>query len=266
MDYKVKIYVPSLKSFEYFNELKNREALAISKYIKANDEYGLSQYLNEFIKGIPNTDILDKFFILLQLRALNISNKVVISGKHISGSDATFNINLFSFLGKYLEYLQGIPTHFLFTQDNLTIRLRRPHNIYFKNFYSLLADSIDQVLVDGEDLFKDKNNQEKMNIILKFNKKTLAEIKTFINNINESSNFYFCKPENDISIPTIKISFFNNTLFSLLKSLYKTEISYFYNKFYICLTKLGLSYEDYLRLSFIETDILLNIYKGANKN
>jgi len=266
MDYKVKIYVPSLKSFEYFNELKNREALAISKYIKSNDEYGLSLYLNEFVKNIKGADILDKFFILLQLRALNISNKVIISGKHTSGSEATFNINLFNFLGRYLEYLQNVPAQFVFTQDNLTIKLQRPRNIYFKNFYSLLIDSIEQIIVNDEDIFKDKSNQERMDIILKLNKKTLTDIKTFINNINESSEFHFCKPENDISIPTIKISFFNNTLFSILKSLYKTEISYFYSKFYICLTKLGLSYEDYLRLSFVETDILLNIYKGANKN
>lgn len=266
MDYKVKIYVPSQQSFEYFNELKNREALAISKYIKANDEYGLSLYFNELIKNAQDVDILDKFFILLQLRALNVSNKVTISGKHESGSDATFNINLFSFLGKYLDYQQNVPQQFTFTRDNLSIIFRRPRNIYFKNFYSLLCDSIEQVLIDDEDILKNKNNQEKINIILKFNKKTLNDIKDFLNNINESSELYFCRPENGISIPTIKISFFNNTLFSILKSLYKTEISYFYSKFYICLTKLGLSYDDYLKLSFVETDILLNIYKGANKN
>jgi soluble P-type ATPase len=266
MDYKVKIYVPSLKSFEYFNELKNKEALAISKYIKSNDEYGLSVYLNEFVKRVKGADILDKFFILLQLRALNISNKVIISGKHVTGSDATFKVNLFNFLGRYLEYSQSVPSRFTFTQDNLTIILHRPRNIYFKNFYSLLVDSIEQILIDNEDIFKDKSNQEKMEIILKLNKNTLSNVKTFINSINESSELYFCKPENDISIPTIKISFFGNTLFSLLKTLYKTEISYFYSKFYICLTKMGLSYEDYLRLSFVETDILLNIYKGANKN
>jgi hypothetical protein len=266
MDYKVKIYVPSLGGFEYFNELKNREALAISKYIKANDEYGLSVYLNETIKTSQSIDILDKFFILLQLRALNISNKVVISGKHTSGSDATFTVNLFSFLSKYLDYLKNIPQHFSFIQDDLTIIFKRPRNIYFKNFYSLLFDTIEQILVNGENLFDGKSNQEKIDIILKLNKGTLNDVKSFLDSINNLSELYFCKPENDISIPTIRISFFNNTLFSLLKTLYKTEISYFYTKFYICLTKLGLSYEDYLKLSFVETDILLNIYKGANKN
>lgn len=265
MEYKIKVYIPSQDRFGYIPELKNKDALAISKYIKANDDYGLTKILNEHLNSVGAKNILDKFFILLQLRALNISNTVTLKAKHITGEDATYTVNIFKFLGMFLEYNKTIQEEYVYEKDNVKIVFSLPANIYFANFYSLLVDSIKNIFVDGEDIIKNKNSKEKLRTILRFKKEFIEEIKTFLSNINKASQLFFVKSTDEILVPAIKISYFNNTVFSLIKSLFKTEIGYFYNKFYICLTKLGLSYEDYQELSFIETDILLNIYKSANK-
>jgi hypothetical protein len=265
MEYKIKVYIPSQDKFGYITELKNKDTLAISKYIKANDDYGLAKILNKHLHDVGAKNILDKFFILLQLRALNVSNTVALKAKHISGEDAGYTVNLFKFLGLFLEHSKTLPQEYVFKNDKIEIIFNLPSNMYFANFYSLLLDSINSIIIDGEDVIKGKSSKEKFKFILKFKKEFVQELKQFLNNINKQSELYFVKSTEEILVPAIKISYFNNTIFNLIKSLYKTEISYFYNKFYICLTKLGLSYEDYQELSFVETDILLNIYKSANK-
>jgi hypothetical protein len=265
MEYKIKVYIPSQDKFGYIKELKNKDTLAISKYIKANDDYGLVKTLNKHLSEVGAKNILDKFFILLQLRALNVSNSVTLKAKHISGEDASFTVNIFKFLGTFLEYNKTLPQEYIFKNDKIEIVFNLPSNIYFANFYSLLLDSIKSIVINGEDVIKGKTVKEKFKFILKFKKEFIEELKQFLNNINRQSELFFVKSTEDILVPAIKISYFNNTVFNLIKSLYKTEISYFYNKFFICLTKLGLSYKDYQDLSFVETDILLNIYKSANK-
>jgi len=265
MDFKIKVYIPSIDKFDYINELKNRETLAISKYIKANDDYGLSNYFNNLLSGIPATNIADKFFILCQLRALNLSNSIIINGKHISGDDATYKINLFSFLEKYLKYINKLNSEQIYTNEELEIHFKLPKDVFFKNFYALLNDIIFKIVINGEDVLLNKTPSQKFNIITQLNKTVISEFKSHLETINNSSELFFIQPTEEILVPTIKISFFNNTIFSILKSIFKTEISYFYNKFYISLTKLGLSFDDFLKLSYVETDILLNIYKSVNK-
>lgn len=265
MDYRIRIYIPSSGKFEYVDELKNRESLAILKYIKANDDYGLCNYFENILSGTSAKTIEDKFFILCQLRALNIGNTITINGKDDTGVKTSIKINLFNFLKEYINYIQKSEKKFEFHEDNLKIVFKLPTTIYFKSFISLLNDTVEKILIDDKDILESKNNIEKLEIISKLKKETIFKIKQFLNNINQSSTLFFLKPNEQILIPTVKISFFNNTIFNLLKSIFKTEFTYFYNKFYICLTKLGLSYEDYLKLSFIEADILLNTYKAANQ-
>ena len=265
MDFNIRVYIPSTEKFEYIKELTNKETLAISKFIKANDDYGLSSLFDSLLKDIPTNNIVDKFFILCQLRALNISNKIVLSAKHLSGENATYRINLFSFLGDYLNHIKTLEKEYVYEDEQLKIYFKLPTNIYFKNFYVLLNDIITKVEINGKNILEGKNQKETFDIILKFNSRVISGLKNYLNKLNNNSNLFFVKPTEEILVPTIKVSFFNNTIFNILKSIFKTEILYFYNKFFVCLTKLGLSYDDYLKLSYVETDILLNIYKSANK-
>ena len=265
MDYRIRVFIPSSNKFEYVDELKNRQSLAILKYIKANDDYGLCNYFENILKDTSAQNIEDKFFILCQLRALNIGNSLTVNGKDDTGAKTSIKISLFDFLKNYIEYVQKSKKQYIYQENNLQIVFKLPTTLYFKNFLSLLNDSIERILINNEDIIQGKNNIEKFEIISKFNKETMLKIKDFLNEINQASTLFFLKPTEQILVPTVKVSFFNNTVFNLLKTIFKTEFNYFYNKFYICLTKLGISYDDYLKLSFVEADILLNTYKAANQ-
>jgi len=265
MGYKIKIYLPIQNKFEYFKELNNSNTLAISKFIKANDEYGLSKYLSSLIDIDNNKNIVDRFATLLQLRALNVSNKVSLNAVHKTGDKASYKINLFNFLGDLITYIKDSPREFIFESKNKKFYFTLPKNLYFKNIYALLNDCLFKIEENEKDIFNGLTEAQKFQCILNLPEEDIKNIKDYLEDINKSSTLYFCKPVQDILVPTIKISFFNNTIFNIIKSIFKVEISYFFNKFYICLTKLGLSYDDFLKLSYVETDILLNIYKSANK-
>jgi hypothetical protein len=265
MEYKIKVYLPIQDKFEYFKELNNRNTLAISKFIKANDEYGLSKYLSELVDPDNNKSSIDRFAALIQLRALNVSNKVALNAVHKTGDKASYKINLFSFLGDLIAYLKDAPKEFIFNDGDTQYYFGLPKNLYFKNIYALLNDCLIRIDIKGKNVFEDLTDAQKFQYILNLKEETLKKIKDYLDLLNRESTLFFCKPVQDILVPTIKISFFNNTIFNIIKSIFKVEISYFFNKFYVCLTKLGLSYDDFLKLSYVETDILLNIYKSANK-
>jgi len=266
MGYKLKTYIPTLSATDYTREITNTDILNIIKYIKANDDYGLSKYFEHNTIECATPTLLDKFFILIQLRALNFNNRVVFKGKHVSGSDAAANVDLFKFLGDILNNYSTIPQSYTFKSEKLEINFKLPTKLYFKNIYSLLLDIITDITFDGTSLYKEKSKKEKLEILLRLKRDVLDELKQYLNNINESLDLFFIKNENnDTNIPSIKISFFNNTLFNVLKSIFKLEITYFYQRLYTCMTKLGLDYKSFMELTYVETDILLSIYKSVNK-
>jgi hypothetical protein len=266
MQYKVKTYKPSTKEVKYVKELKNKNILDIIKFIQSNDDFGLDSYFNELLDNKNSLNIIDKFFILLQLRALNFNNRVIITGVHKSGREAISKIDIFKFLGEYISYTEKIEKNYQLNLDELQISFEIPKNLYFKNIFALMFDCIIDITVSGESIYKNKKDKEKLEILLSLNKEILEKFKIKLDEINASSTLFFHKNENnEANLPNIKISFFNNTLFNILKSIFKLEISYFYQRLYVFLNKLNFSYESYMELTFVETDILLSIYKSANK-
>lgn len=266
MDYRIKVYIPTRKNYGYIEELKNKHILAISKYIKADDDYGLNLFFNSLLKDLNLTNSIDKFCVLLQLRGLNLNGKATLTGKHSDGGKVEYSIDIFGFLGEYLEKCESFILKDAFEFNNTKILFKNPSTFYFKNVYALLSDIIDDIEVEGVSKYKQKDKKEKFKTLLQLDKELVSSFVKHLDAINKKSDLFLVRNDNpQIYLPNIKISFFNNTIFNILKSLFKIELSYFYQKFYICLTKLGLSYKDFMELSFVETDILITIFKSANK-
>ena len=266
MGYKVKTYIPTLSATEYTREITNFDILNIIKYIKANDDYGLSKYFEHNVVDCYAPTLLDKFFIIIQLRALNFNNRVTFKGKHATGSDAISNVDLFKFLGDILIQHSNIPQTHQYRYKNLIIDFKLPTKLYFKNIYSLLLDTITGISYNNVSLYKNKSEKEKLEILVRLKNDYLVKIKEYLQDLNEKLELFLVKNEDgETNIPTIRISFYNNTLFNILKSIFKLEITYFYQRLYTCITKLGLDYNSYMRLTYVETDILLSIYKSVNK-
>jgi hypothetical protein len=266
MQYKVKTYKPSTKEIKYVHEIKNKNLLDIIKYIQANDDHGLNLYFNEFLGNDNTLNIIDKFFIILQLRALNFNNRVVIAGLHKTGKEALSKIDIFKFLGEYIAFIESYEGEFYIKIDDLEIKFTLPKNLYFKNIYALMLDCIADVKIGEESLYKNKTEKQKLEIIINLKKEIIEKFKEKILEINSTSSLFFHENKNsEANLPNIRISFFNNTLFNVLKSIFKLEISYFYQRLYIFLNKVNFSYDSFMELTFVETDILLSIYKSANK-
>lgn len=265
MEYRVRLYIPSKKKFDYLDEIKNKNIIAISKFIQANDEYGLSSYFEKLLSSLELDNIIDKFCVLLQLRGLNFNGKAVLKGKHADGNEVEYKIDIFEFVGQLLEGLESVPDQYEFITGEYKFLFKLPTRMYFKNTYALLYDTLLDIEYNGVSVYKGLQKKEKFNYVIGIDKETITNVVKFFNQTNNNSEIFFIKNDDkDILLPSIRVSFFNNTIFNTLKALFKIELTYIYNKFYVCLTKLGISYTDYLNLSFIEADILLSIYKSAN--
>ena len=137
----------------------------IIKYIQSNDDYGLDSYFNDFLDNDKSLNIIDKFFIFLQLRALNFNNRVTITGTHETGREAVAKIDIFKFLGSYISYIEKIEKNYSLVVDELTINFKIPSSLFFRNLYALMADCVTDITISGESIYKEKKDKEKLEIL-----------------------------------------------------------------------------------------------------
>ena len=255
MKYKIKTYIPTLSSFNSFSEIKNEQLLSLNKFILSNDENGVISYFNYLLDN-ENYLPQDKLFCLIFLRSLSMGNVVTLKLNNkqiiVDKVDIKLNIVLDSML-KGDSYMIND-----FVLDEVNIKFKIGSKLYYKNFNEVLVDIVDDIFIEGfiED-YKDNSSEEKEQILLRLKKEIKIEIKK---HILSNSPYYSIStlPE----LETYKINLYNNTAYQFVKALFTTNLSNFYTKLYHCSQKLNLTYDNFLKLTPSETDLLLAIYKS----
>jgi hypothetical protein len=258
-DYKLKTYIPTISSFCYAPEIKNRELIDINKFISSNDDKGLSMYLESLIEDCNLKNSFDKVFCLMNIRMVCKGNEVKLQISKPGEALSTLTVYIISILGRLLDNIQGnLPDY---ENEDLKIKFNLPKKLYHNNFPSFLFDIVEDLTVKGTiENYKELSDTNKKQILLKLRKEIITDIKEYIKN---NQIYYNIIKLDDSSIDFAKktISFYDNSKFYLLKFLFKSNISSTYNKLFHCCQKLNLTYSDFLNLTSSETDLLLTIYK-----
>jgi hypothetical protein len=257
MDYCIKTYLPSLSTFEYFKEVKNKDIICLSKFIASNDNEGAAKYFTDILcHKVHNS--YDKFFCLIFLRNLTVGNAVNIkfNNKKLKIDKAELKLNIV--LSDILKNNNTIIADFEF--EDVKVVFKESTEIYYKNFNSILSDVIEEVIIK-ETLtnYKELNEEIQKNIILRLKKEIKLKLKKHILEHSPYFNITLLKELN-----SIKLNLFNNSAFYFLKTIYTTSMSSFYTKLYHISHKLNLNYDNFLSLTPSETDLLLAIYKSQS--
>lgn len=257
--FKIKTYFPSLSAYQYIEEFSNKDLLLINKYISSNDDDGLNECFNNLIP-VKNVNSFDKCFALLCLRSVCIGDKInFLVTLNNSNTKTTLKVSVKSVVQKLLNSnnILNIPT---FQKDDLIIKFKQPTSLYHNNLSSLLDDIIDDIIVkDKLKTIKSLRTKERLSVIQKINRDTLANIKEHIGASSSVLNI-----TNIENFNNLKICFTNNLAFKLLKLFYNCNITNIYYKIYHASQKINLTYDNFLSLTPAEADILLTIHKTAN--
>lgn len=166
---------------------------------------------NRLIKSLnKDSSSIDKFNILLEARILHINENIMFNN---GTSNVNVNINVWK--DKFLKEIKDISK--TLTIDNIEITLDYPNNFYFKNKEDILINCVKFIRIKDKFLnFYTLDKSEKFAILEKLPSKVTEEIKEFIKDNNKS--IVLMNPI--LNLPEISINFFDNSAFSLIKTIY----------------------------------------------
>ena len=271
MDFKFPVYVPSLDKFINFREITNRYYKAILKYIENTDYVNLEVYFNTLIDHL-NDDIshdilnkIDKFCILLMLRAVSISPELKLTltckktEKEYDGS-----VDLNEILQKTSNLTQ-LKQKRIKINSNISVKIDTPQVLYcdLTSVLELVSDTVIEVSINKETYnLAGMTLAEKNNIVNALPGFTFNKILEYANRYQENfTDMILFKEQSphddDAVINEYKLNLYDNSMFDFIKICYTSSLSQYYSLMYTLCESMNFSAEYIDSVTPIESNIFL---------
>lgn len=231
------------------NEISNREYLILLKFLQSDNYRGFFENLNEKIKTtIPDFedfDIVDKCYVYLTLCAYSIRSVVKVSNSFIGDQDVELTLMLHNIEKSY----QNKKIDFKIN-DKLKITLGNPKKFYVDENNDITIDYLSNIISINDKII-DEDNKEKLMEKLPTKLKLKIE-EHVINNLKEKFDIFENIPMNKLELPLFRFPLIMN-----IASIYKMGLKSFYDFMYMCMRHVKMTFEGFMELSYMETDIIL---------
>lgn len=190
------------------SEFTLEDLRTISFQIENDSDIELNKFLTS--KVIIDCNAIDKFNLLFTARHKFINETITLNNGE---SNITLNLNLLN--NNLLKNIKNIKN--TINIDNFYITLDYPNDLFYTNKELLEIDCIHTIILRGKEVnFKNLQKSEKLDLYEKLPINIIREVKKFIDNNKDDVILM----ESKFNLPEIKINFFDNTAFYLLKTLY----------------------------------------------
>lgn len=255
MTFKTSISLPVCKKNAVLLSISNKTNEQIQKYLIEGDAANIEQCFNECIKEHTNIkyparlSTVDKFIILSKLRCISFG-----SGIKLAVKESTISVNLedtikklqsiefkkvFVRVGKNRIYLSP-PSEFAESNDNVCRTIQKIDNVYISD------------LTEGS----------KLQVFKAINGKIAEDITDYILHIKEKfKDIAFLPNLEQFEISQILLNPYDQSLFEIIKIIWRNDLFDLYRSKYVCLTKLHLAVSDYDSMIPAETRMFLNFYR-----
>jgi hypothetical protein len=248
--FKIRTVIPSLSSYVYLDELTNKNLLEINKFISSNDSSGLDLYLSNLLP--QNINICDKLFLIIFLRYKCLGEEIKLT-KISSTNSIQITVTLSNIIEKLFNFNIKKINSFVF--KDLTVNFTHPRKLYFEKYLDLLEDITESIKINSILL---TNKTEIKEALCKLKPEILTKI---VDHVREENNEVFYISESS-TLKDLNVTFYNNSCFNLIKLFLTYNVSNIYLKMFHMSEKLNINYSDFLKLTPLESDILLTIYKS----
>jgi hypothetical protein len=254
------IRLPCLNNFVKIKEINNHEYLDILKFIENNSESELVDFFNFLIDKNTNVESkkisnIDKLCILLEMRSISIGNIIefMIKNVHTKYSLSDINKNIQSLI------INNTKKNF----SGIDILFDIPNNFIINESDDIIINCISKI----EDIsLKELHEAEKHKLYNSLPASIYVDIKDFI----EYNNSYFDSLQLfDLGSLTegsdFKLNPFNRSLIEFLKTIYSDNLMHFYELQFNLITKMNVSYEHFMSMTFNEARMYIAMQNAENK-
>lgn len=207
----------------------------------------LQTCVQRYQKDLTN---IDKFVLLCKIRSISFSSTVSL----VNADNAAININLESII----QQLQSIKlqTH-MHHSNATTIEFYLPKQLCISNDDALLncIHSINDLLLHT----LSKHDRNKLFNVM--NGKMLADAANYIaETLKKFNDVYFIPNIENMGLNSVKINPFDQSLFEILKIIFKEDLFNFYKTKYLCLSKMHMPCSDFDKLTPADARLFLSFY------
>ena len=265
MDFKFKIYAPTLEQYIHFKEFNNEQYLNIVKSIVNNDNEQLYRLFKELIADLSSDDLVNKlsridmFCILLNLYILCVSSELEISKKE-DGPVGKSIIKLYDILDIVTNYEIKYDVIVKISPD-ISITITPPKNLYVSQPDLIIVDCVSKIkiLKDWFDL-SEYNHEQKIKVIDDLPGEVLQNIIQSMQSVNDEYQLKVVK-YGILPNETITLSMYNDSMFELLKIIYNTNLQNEYSLRYFMAKHINISITEYNMMSPAESRTYLKLFQ-----
>lgn len=256
MEYTNYLTTPSGKFCEV-KDISNEQYFLLLRFVQSENFEKFYQYLNEIaISNIPNFDefdVVDKCYVFIAMCMYSVRSSISVKNDKIGSQE----IQLVQILNNIEESYPRNRTCECKVNDKITLTFSLPTDFFFENNTPIIDSFSGLKQMNGVNVTKEMATKIKQ----KLNTKQLCSIdETVRNAFNVNFDFFSGIP-------------FNNRVFNLVSetlimdviAFYKTPLEVFYQTMYAVIRHLRMSYSDFMKISNVETNILIGIAVEENK-
>ena len=232
------------------SEILNSHLVVLYKYITANNPQWCARAFNELTYELcpePKLNVLDKFIILAELYSLCFSDNITLQ---VPGFDGNVVIKTSTMLDNFYK-LKEKWNNVIIDIESIKMTIGIP--LELKGSYGL----IDYII----EIYGQQINEEIFNVLPA---KAVKEIANYKKYVDDTLKSVITIPENkniNLTMECLSIDY----ILGYLTRLYSDNLLSFYNLQYQFITKIGLSYDHFLKLTNAETKIMCNFYESDIK-
>ena len=242
--FKFKIYLPTKQRYYYFTPLTHGVFTDLAKIVANGDDSLLNKTFMDIVKNMSNRRVdpnkitkIDMFCILLNLYIVCVKSNIEFStegGKE--GLPIKTKIDLYEILDRVTNF-DFKYTRDIVVSDDVSMVIKSPTLLYVLKPEDVIADCIDSLTIYGTThTFAGLSSDQRKNILDNIPSDIITNMVANMNEINDEYQVeVFRKPgeAGDIEDEPVNISLYNNSMFEVLKMLYRQnlETQYFYTYF-----------------------------------
>lgn len=269
MSFYSKIELPVLKKEIRYTHINNSHYFDILKFITNNDDIGLSNYFDQLLYDIilDKDDIndltnLDKFLIFLDLRSNSLGDILQLN----TNNGGKVEILLSSIKDKIIKEISQLKLCKKISSAEMEIDICIPKSFIIDSIDKIYRDIIKSIKIEEDELHFFNLTDEEIDIIISNIPASLtSEILNFIK-INEDINKINIITENKkIGLTGISLNVFDKSMFLFIKSIFNEDLINFYEMQYTLISKMNVSYDQFLRMNMNECRIFINFYNRDMK-
>lgn len=245
-----------------YREITNAQFFDLLKYINNDDDRGVADYFDSLISSnLESPQLLtnlEKFLILLDIRSVCIGDHVDI--KVVEGSTA--RLSLLHIIESIKSSITDIQFSTSISIGEVVLNLKLPSKLYTEPSSEIYEDVIESVTTDSNThRLNSFTIDEKQEFFKSLPSSVYIEVASFVKNIHiKLSECSVIHGNANLGINRVPLSVFDNTMYAILKMLYKEDLMNFYELQYSIIKRLQFSYDHFMQMTPNESKLFINLY------